>query len=54
MKVCDLDAYPLNLPPEYPTGTAPESVAAEQVRSTSGLAEKKQCMEPGGRQEAAS
>ena len=36
MKVCDLDAYPLNLPPEYPTGTAPESVAAEQVRSTPG------------------
>ena len=32
MKVCDLDAYPLNLPLEYPAESAPESVAAEQDR----------------------
>ena len=30
MKVCDLDSYPLNLPPEYPA--AAEAAAADQVR----------------------
>ena len=34
MKVCDLDDYPLNLPPEYQAGSGPDVVAAGHARQS--------------------